>query len=55
MIIAADIGLRSEWLISRMLLAILLAAIAALIPGEGPRILDAPLTWSDLFQGPPAR
>ncbi len=40
-------------LISRVLLAMLLAAGAVLIPGEATRALETPLSWSDLFQRQP--
>jgi hypothetical protein len=42
---------RHQSLVSRVLLAVVLAAIAALIPGEAATILEGPLTWSDLFGG----
>jgi hypothetical protein len=48
---AVNVHPRHESLISRVLLAVVLAAIAALIPGEAAMILDGPLTWSDLLGG----
>ena len=35
-------------LISRLVLALVLAAASVLIPGEGTRFLEAPLEWWDL-------
>ena len=43
-------------LIYRLLLAILLAAVAVLIPGEATRLLETPpLGWSEVFHPPPTR
>ncbi len=36
-------------LVSRMVLAVLLATSAVLIPGEAARILERPRTWSDVW------
>lgn len=41
-------------MISRLLLALVLAARAVLIPGESGGVLSAPMTWSDLLPSPAA-
>jgi hypothetical protein len=43
-----DLARRYARLISRLVLALLLAAVSVLIPGEATRFLEAPLDWSDL-------
>lgn len=40
-------------LLSRLLLALFLAAVAALIPGEATQVLETRLTWSDVFHRRP--
>lgn len=51
-VFAGDLADPGTRLISRLVLALVLAAIAVLIPGEANRFLDAPLEWSDLFTTP---
>lgn len=41
-------------MLSRLLLALTLAARAVLIPGESGGVLSAPMTWSDLLPSPAA-
>jgi len=43
-----DLARRYARLISRLVLALLLAAVSVLIPGEATRFLEAPLDWWDL-------
>jgi hypothetical protein len=40
----------ADSLVSDVLLGLLLAASAALIPGEAGTVLETPLTWSDVLE-----
>lgn len=43
-----DLAPRESGLISRLPLALVLAVISVLVPGEASRFLEAPLDWTEL-------
>jgi hypothetical protein len=47
-VLADDLAQGDRRLISRLLLALVLAVISVLIPGEASPFLEAPVDWSDL-------